>query len=368
MLLRRLDGAPLAGGISLDIQTHGLEATAKRAARQAASPDGSVSPPRSPKRSSPERSDGASATSGSFLPTVMSPQAAEHQATVAARLSCGETVRRRQRESTEARIRHMRSRSLSPRRPVRTVSPQGRLAREVAQRAEEEALRRSHEVVLTPEERATQAAIKRLSDKTAAMELASEAMRHQLAVAAEIIRARDMPKTHTVSSEHFESRVAALQAARLAADELPEALRPADSRLSWPRRSPSPQDCIAAIDRGERSARLQQWRSQLLGTPPESTVDERAVRVEAALAAIPVELRRRDQKLKSNTAAVRADVARRRGGGAVSVADATSVQRDYISMDWLNMVGRARLVSPERRGVGNRSTKSRNAGGENARA
>ena len=362
VLLRRLDGAPLAGGISLDIQTHGLEVTAKRAARQAASPDGSVSPPRSPKRSSPERSDGTSASF--FLPTVMSPQVAEHQATVATRLSSGENVRRRQRESTAARIRHMRSRSLSPRRPGQTVSPQGRLAREVARRAEEEALRRSQEVVLSPEERATQAAIKRLSDKTAAMELASEAMRHQLAVAAEIMKARDAPKTHTVSSEHFQSRVAALQAARLAADEVPEALQPADARLSWPRRSPSPQDCISAIDRGERSARLQQWRSQLLRTPLESTVDERAIRLEAALAAIPVELRRRDQKLKSDTAVARTT----REGGAFSVADATGAQRDYIAMDWLNLVGKARLVSPERRGVGTRSTTSRNASGAKGRA
>ena len=254
VVLRRADGSPLAGGSSIDIGTYGLDATARRARRQAASPDGSISPPRSPNRGkrsvgSPEHSSavGVSATSGSFLPRVISPEVAEHRAKVAARLSSGEAVHRRQRESTKFRVRSLRSRSLSPVRTRRTVSPQGPLAREVAQRAEQEALRRSQVVVLSADERATQAAIKRLGDETTAMELASEAMKHQLAVEAEIIRARDTPKTKIVSSEHFGLRVAALHATRLEESELPDVVRPADARLSWPRRSPSPQDCIRAI-------------------------------------------------------------------------------------------------------------------------
>ncbi len=373
VVLRRADGSPLAGGSSIDIGTYGLDATARRARRQAASPDGSIIPLRSPNRGkwsvgSPERSSaaGVSATSGSFLPRVMSPEAAEHRAKVAARLSSGEAVHRRQRESTEFRVRSLRSRSLSPVRTGRTVSPQGRLAREVARRAKQEALRRSQLVVLSADERATEAAIKRLADETTAMELASEAMKHQLAVEAEIIRTRDMPKTQTVSSEHFGSRVAALHAARLEESELPDVLRPADARLSWPRRSPSPQDCIRAIDRGQRSARLQQWRSQLLGTPPESPVDGRQLNVEAALASIPVALQRHDQKLESRKAAAGAfsDGARRRGASQPSVTDSATngARRDYTSMDWLDTVGRARLVSP-RRGASSRSTTGQNLAG-----
>jgi hypothetical protein len=365
MVLLRADGSLLAGGSSIDIGTHGLDATARRAARQSGSPADSISPPRSPdiRGGSPERqrgSVGVSATSGSFLPRVMSPEAAEHRAKVAARLSSGEAVHRRQKETMEFRVRSLRSRSLSPVRTGRTVSPQGRLAREVARRAEQEAVRRSQVVVLSADERATQAAIERLADKTTAMELASEAMKHQLAVEAEIIRARDVPKTHAVSSDQFGLRVAALHAARLEESELPDALWSAGARLSWPRRSPSPQDCIGAIDRGQRSARLQQWRSQLLGTPPESPVDERQVKNEAALASIPVALQRHDQKLESDKAAAGAfsDGARRRRASPFSAADGAT--RDYTSMDWLDTVGRARLVSPRRSGARTHSATGQN--------
>lgn len=376
MVLRCADGSPLAGGTSIDVQTLGLEATAKSAELQSGSADGTiVSPPRSPRdqRKSLGRNGVSPRTqaqfrlehslpacpiqvSGSFLPALMSPEEAEHRAKVVARLSTGEAVHRRQRESTDFRIRHLRSRSLSPsvRTGSRTVSPQGRLAAEAARRAERAAQSQSPTVELTVDERATLAAIKRLSDETAAMELASEAMRHQLAVEAEIKQARDAPKVRTVSSKQFGARLAALQTARLQEHELPEALRQGDARLSWPRRSPNQQDCIGAISRAERSVRLQQWRSQLMGTPPKTMADARQEKLDAALAAIPAALQRHDQKKMEAAASVGAGAARRgRGVGAASSADGeqSDMQRDYTSMDWLHMIGRARLRSPERRRV-----------------
>jgi hypothetical protein len=192
--MERADGSPLAGAKTIAVETRGIEATSRRATLQVASPDGSISPPRSPRPSAAGAVAGrglSPSPSGSFLPTLLSPKVVEHRASVDARLSSGEAVHRRQRESTDFRIRNLRSRSLSPeRRGTRGVSPQGRLAAEVARRAAQDALNREPSVALTGDERATQAAIKRLADETVAMELASEAMKQRLAVEAEITTCR----------------------------------------------------------------------------------------------------------------------------------------------------------------------------------
>jgi hypothetical protein len=358
--MERADGSPLAGAQTIAVETRGIEATSRRATLQVASPDGSISPPRSPRPSAAGAVAGrglSPSPSGSFLPTLLSPKVVEHRASVDARLSSGEAVHRRQRESTDFRIRNLRSRSLSPeRRGTRGVSPQGRLAAEVARRAAQDALNREPSVALTGDERATQAAIKRLADETVAMELASEAMKQRLAVEAEIIKAKAAPKVYAVSSAHFNARVAALQAERLGEHDLPEALRTDDARFSWPRRSPQPQaDCTEAIDRAERSVRLHQWRSQLLGTPPRP--DSREEALATALAAIPAALQRRDprpQRPAAAAAAAAAAVASAGGGGGGGgggdAAVRIAAERDYTSMDWLDTLGRARLRSPRRRG------------------
>ena len=81
---------------------------------------------------------------------------------------------------------------------------------------------------------------------------------------------REAPKVTTVGTAQFSTRVAALRASRLEAEELPEGLRPEapPSPGRWPRRTPSPsKDCQQAIVRGEmghRCASIQSpWSSHL---------------------------------------------------------------------------------------------------------
>ena len=81
---------------------------------------------------------------------------------------------------------------------------------------------------------------------------------------------REAPKVTAVGTAQFSTRVAALRASRLEAEELPEGLRPEapPSPGRWPRRTPSPsKDCQQAIVRGEmghRYASIQTpWSSHL---------------------------------------------------------------------------------------------------------
>ena len=403
MLLRN-DGKAWSGAKTLAVDTATLNLSSKRATLQVSSPDGSIV---SPRRGSPRFADAtaagvsfgsprsvspSAAVSGSFLPKLASSQNVEHMAAVDIRLSTGQSVHRRQRESDDFRIRNERSRqtSVSPHKGKgrRSVSPVGRLQRELARRAAEEAANRPPSVHLTGDQRATDAAIRRLADETLAMELESEAMRTRLAVEAEIRRKAAEPKTYKVEADGFATRMAALQAARLEESELPDQLQVKEHRcdshhflltfrslsahflptfcsfcsrlapnmpeISWPRRTPKPvEDCTEAIERAEGLARLQKWKTQLMGDAPpvEKAEGEGSEELQAALAAIPAALQRREPALAGGKGRSSPPVDRSSPGGRGSSPGRRGDPKDpdYTTMDWLDTLGRARCRSPSPR-------------------
>ena len=362
MLLRN-DGKPWSGAKTLAVDTATLNLSSKRATQQVGSPDGSVV---SPRRGSPRfaatagssgfspRSVAPSAVSGSFLPKLASPAIVEHMAAVDARLSTGQSVHRRQRESDDFRIRNQRSSSgtLSPGKGRR--SPMGKLQREVRRRAAEDAANRPPPARLTAEQRSTDKAIAHLADETTAMELASEAMRTRIDVEAEIMRKAAEPKSYAEEADGFATHMAAVQAAPLEESELPDGLQVKEH--SWPRRTPKPvEDCTEAIERAEGLARLQKWQVQLMGEPPDTAVEREKGRgegeLEAALAAIPAALRRREPAAagKGGPKGRSSPALDRSSPDGRGSSPGRCKDPDYTTMDWLNTLGRAKLRSPSPR-------------------
>ena len=101
---------------------------------------------------------------------------------------------------------------------------------------------------------------------------------------------REAPKVTTVGTAQFSTRVAALRASRLEAEELPEGLRPEapPSPGRWPRRTPSPsKDCKRAIVRGEMGHRYASIQTPW-GLPPLHTCASLVQAAQPWLALVPL--------------------------------------------------------------------------------
>ena len=135
-------------------------------------------------------------------------------------------------------------------------------------------------ILVSSEEKSHKRTLDKMTEAIDELQVQSESMRDELA-AAERVRPipistprlsdltlrlavmqarleREAPKVTTVGTAQFSTRVAALRASRLEAEDLPEGLRPEapPSPGRWPRRTPSPsKDCQQAIVRGEMGHR-----------------------------------------------------------------------------------------------------------------
>ena len=137
-------------------------------------------------------------------------------------------------------------------------------------------------ILVSSEEKSHKRTLDKMTEAIDELQVQSESMRDELAAAervrpllrdlldaavvdltllAVVMQARlerEAPKVTTVGTAQFSTRVAALRASRLEAEELPEGLRPEapPSPGRWPRRTPSPsKDCQQAIVRGEMGHR-----------------------------------------------------------------------------------------------------------------
>ena len=169
-------------------------------------------------------------------------------------------------------------------------------------------------ILVSSEEKSHKRTLDKMTEAIDELQVQSESMRDELA-AAERVRPllrdlldaavvdltllavvmqsrleREAPKVTTVGTAQFSTRVAALRASRLEAEELPEGLRPEapPSPGRWPRRTPSPsKDCKRAIVRGEMGHRYASIQTPW-GLPPLHTCASLVQPAQPWLALVPL--------------------------------------------------------------------------------